>query len=405
MTPNTNEFHQYIQKQRWYRDKNHSLQSLNTLDSLSHNGLTFVVLEAIYDNAPSSIYFTLINQDNPSAHPQNSQYCQFLNYLTQKPVTHTSQGYIQCHNLSPIDNLTVESTHMLPPEQSNTLIQVNNHYLFKVYHQPTTSRESNILQHLNQFSSPLYPQIFANITYTSERLNINSSISLIEQFIPNQGNLWNYLPSLSDHNQLSIIQQLGKDTAQMHTHLQQFTQNKYWSLKNIDLYITNISHLISDLQNILDNNAIYNVQSKLQNIYNHFSLTSNLTIPILKTHGDYHLGQVLIDTDSNLFIIDFEGEPSQTREYLLPAQQDVTSMVRSLEYYQDCNNLSQDLTQIFVNSYYQHTSSNESLYSSHLFDLCYLYKLLYEIKYELNNRPNWLHIPLNKFNNKFQHRN
>ena len=55
---------------------------------------------------------------------------------------------------------------------------------------------------------------------------------------------------------------------------------------------------------------------------------------VIRAHGDYHLGQVLIAPDGYR-IIDFEGEPTATveeRRAHRPALRDVASMLRSLDH-------------------------------------------------------------------------
>ena len=55
---------------------------------------------------------------------------------------------------------------------------------------------------------------------------------------------------------------------------------------------------------------------------------------VIRAHGDYHLGQVLIAPDG-FRIIDFEGEPlasSEQRRAHRPALRDVASMLRSLDH-------------------------------------------------------------------------
>ena len=54
----------------------------------------------------------------------------------------------------------------------------------------------------------------------------------------------------------------------------------------------------------------------------------------IRVHGDYHLGQVLVQGD-DFFILDFEGEPESTirdRKVKQPALKDVAGLFRSFHY-------------------------------------------------------------------------
>jgi maltose alpha-D-glucosyltransferase/alpha-amylase len=144
----------------------------------------------------------------------------------------------------------------------------------------------------------------------------------------------------------------------------------------------------------------------------------------IRCHGDYHLGQVLF-TGKDFVIIDFEGEPtrplSQRRLKRSPLV-DVAGMLRSFSYAADTalfNELARGtvppertssleawarmwqawVSSAFLNEYLKTVGdagilpkSREEL--SLLLRVLLLEKALYEVGYELNNRPDWLRIPL-----------
>lgn len=141
----------------------------------------------------------------------------------------------------------------------------------------------------------------------------------------------------------------------------------------------------------------------------------------IRVHGDYHLGQVLF-AGNDFIIIDFEGEPMRPideRRAKRPAFQDLAGMIRSFHYaahaalLQDSSRSKEDLTRLttFGELWFHETSraflkaylrvagdapfvpksldERERLLRSFL-----LAKALYELRYELNNRPDWVRIPL-----------
>jgi len=144
----------------------------------------------------------------------------------------------------------------------------------------------------------------------------------------------------------------------------------------------------------------------------------------IRTHGDYHLGQVLW-TSKDFVILDFEGEPavslSERRLKRSPVR-DVAGMIRSFHYavYAGLHqhiargslppeNLSafepwalfwyNAVSAAFVRAYLQTVGQSGILPSvpEHLQVLLRAYllnKAMYEVGYELNNRPAWLGIPL-----------
>jgi len=141
----------------------------------------------------------------------------------------------------------------------------------------------------------------------------------------------------------------------------------------------------------------------------------------LKTryHGDYHLGQVLV-ASNDFIVIDFEGEPARalserTRKY--SPLRDVAGMLRSFNYArwtalrsvmhapEDGARLAPlaatwepQVRSAFLEAYDEATRGR-GLYPSFeavqgLLQLFELEKALYELRYEINNRPGWARIPL-----------
>lgn len=149
---------------------------------------------------------------------------------------------------------------------------------------------------------------------------------------------------------------------------------------------------------------------------------SRITAERIRFHGDYHLGQVLF-TGSDFMIIDFEGEParplSERREKTIGLR-DVAGMVRSFQYAGYASLFGQvpglpegnrNMIEAYAGLWYAWVSAtylrgyfatarNASFVpetqseSRLLLDAFLLHKALYEVAYELNNRPDWVVIPL-----------
>ena len=143
-----------------------------------------------------------------------------------------------------------------------------------------------------------------------------------------------------------------------------------------------------------------------------------------RVHGDYHLGQVLW-TGSDFVIIDFEGEPvrslKERREKHSPLK-DVTGMLRSFHYAAYAAMFSRITKDVvasesqagiegwadawhkwvsvaYLKEYLEVAGLGNFLPRNPadlrtLFDIYLLEKAVYELIYELNNRPDWVRIPL-----------
>jgi maltokinase len=129
----------------------------------------------------------------------------------------------------------------------------------------------------------------------------------------------------------------------------------------------------------------------------------------IRVHGDLHLGQVLRTKDEWL-VFDFEGEPSrslaQRREKYSPLK-DVAGMLRSFSYAGAAVELEGSprtdrvpkARAAFLDGYLAEIQGSGLLPDKDedvlgLLHGMELEKLLYEIRYEVNNRPDWAKIPV-----------
>jgi maltose alpha-D-glucosyltransferase / alpha-amylase len=149
-----------------------------------------------------------------------------------------------------------------------------------------------------------------------------------------------------------------------------------------------------------------------------------ITAMRIRCHGDFHLGQVL-HTGNDFVIIDYEGEPTRSineRQIKASPFRDLAGMIRSFDY--ACYSALADqiaglsrghdelqrlrgwmqfwtawTSAAFLKSYMAVAHGQSFLPASQeesqtLLDVYLLEKALYELRYELNNRPEWSRIPL-----------
>lgn len=141
----------------------------------------------------------------------------------------------------------------------------------------------------------------------------------------------------------------------------------------------------------------------------------------IRNHGDFHLGQVLF-TGKDFVILDFEGEPARSfseRRLKRSPLRDVAGMIRSFHYAaysalilndqyskEDVNTLTPWAEQwyhymsgFYVKAYLETVKGRGFIPDDKddlavLLETYLLEKAIYELNYELNNRPDWVMIPL-----------
>jgi maltose alpha-D-glucosyltransferase/alpha-amylase len=152
--------------------------------------------------------------------------------------------------------------------------------------------------------------------------------------------------------------------------------------------------------------------------------TEKIDVSRIRIHGDYHLGQVLF-TGNDFVVIDFEGEPQRPlseRRIKRLALRDVAGMLRSFQYTtlmalraaidtglgeaEHAEELAgwadavyRWLGSAFLRGYLETVEGSNLVPEDKrqlrwLLDALLLDKAAYELEYELNNRPDWVEIPL-----------
>jgi maltose alpha-D-glucosyltransferase/alpha-amylase len=158
------------------------------------------------------------------------------------------------------------------------------------------------------------------------------------------------------------------------------------------------------------------ILQRLKQIYDH-----KIEVTKIRIHGDYHLGQVLF-TGKDFLILDFEGEPARgysERRLKYSALRDVAGMIRSLHYAAygslllDNQIRKEDIDKLlpyteqwfhymsgfFMEAYLKTAAAapfvpREKTDLQILMQTFLLQKAIYELNYELNNRPGWVLVPL-----------
>jgi maltose alpha-D-glucosyltransferase/alpha-amylase len=205
-----------------------------------------------------------------------------------------------------------------------------------------------------------------------------------------------------------------------------YQRSVYQSMRNL---LGRVMRLLSSRMKFLPKELVPNAQTVLRQkdlIGARFEdfLKHRLSVVRQRTHGDLHLGQ-LLHTGNDFFIIDFEGEPARPlteRRRKRSALRDTAGMLRSFEYaaYSEMTHQLQvgalgnaDFKTMepwtvfwqtwcswaFLRGYLETANGTAVLPKDPeelrvLLDAFSLEKAIYELGYELDNRPNWVFIPL-----------
>lgn len=344
---------------------------------------------------------------------------------------------------------SLTASRLSSAEQSNSAVIYGDALLVKVFRKlrPGINPDieiSRFLTELGAFSH--FPALLADLMYrapTGDRF----AVAMMLPFVPNRGDAWEYLQARLGEmlrgesvelDTIAPLRLLGRRTGQLHTalashpSLEAFAPEPASSVDAshwIAALETSIRATFIELERQIDRlptplaqvtSALIADQTALLERAQGFTALTG--IAKIRVHGDFHLGQVLVTPDEDFVILDFEGEPTrpifERREKTSPLK-DVAGMLRSIAYARaaavndlpdeasrtaaadQLANWEADARGAFLAGYREETLEKGMSFvpaDQVAFDAALsaweLDKALYEVNYELNNRPNWLPIPL-----------
>ncbi len=281
-----------------------------------------------------------------------------------------------------------------------------------------------------------------------------ATLALLQGFVPNQGDGWTYTldylvrhleerrgataPAAEDLHgaYLSLVQVLGARTAELHCALAQRSSDAAFDPEPaVDADFERWAQAVradarTTLELLADRRAQLpapcgepadRVLAAKERLVERATRAAAPAQGMLKTryHGDYHLGQVLL-ANNDFILIDFEGEPARPlaeRRSKHSALRDVAGMLRSFDYARwgalerashpaetdaVLDSLAAEWERAARKAFLEawtagtragglYAASDDALRVCKLFEL---EKALYELRYEIQNRPAWARIPL-----------
>jgi len=367
-------------------------------------------------------------------------------------------------------------------EQSNTSLRFGDRFLLKLFRRPVDGINPDLevgrfLTERTKFANS--PAVVGHLEYRDGGLPPRT-IGVLHAYVPNQGDAWSFTtdqveryferavirhregtpPPLPAGTALDLVDQspppevlemfggyqetarlLGQRTAELHLALAshadvpEFAPEPFTTLYQRSLYqsMRNLcGSVFRQLEGNLDalpKNAaasaedVLALQPKVLRAYRTI-VDHRIGATRIRTHGDYHLGQVLV-SGKDFIIIDFEGEPARPvgeRRLKRSPLRDVAGMLRSFEYAaysvvltRVTGRIARDdelpalrtwadvwhlwASSAFLKAYLEAADGASFLPRGRdelgrLLTAYLLEKAVYELGYELNHRPDWTWIPM-----------
>jgi trehalose synthase-fused probable maltokinase len=423
----------YLRNQRWFAGKAWPIKSVSVVDHArlelpGGRDFTLAVVEVIYELGHPDRYLLPVEslgEGVQDAFEDVEALRALFNLIREKRVVPSASGQLRGEWLDTPEGLMALPSPVpvrrLQVEQSNTSVVVAEKVIFKV------------IRKLEAGINPEYEVGRFLATKTSFRATptllgalqsegpAGATLAVVHRYIPNVTDGWRYTlehfrrgPRLTEAF-LGELRGLGQRLGELHHALGSSTDDPAFSSEPIlaeDLQRWSAS-IVGEMGVTLNDASrqFPDLEGRREGLIGHARQLAHVppSGQKIRIHGDLHLGQVL-RTEGDWLLFDFEGEPgrsfAQRREKYSPLR-DVAGMLRSFDYAEATVQLEgqaagehvEPARRAFLEGYRATTrgaaflpGDDASFHS--MLDAFELEKMLYEVRYELQNRPDWVRIPV-----------
>ena len=434
----------WITKQRWYASKTRAVTGIEIVEEVAlrhHPTLVLALAQARFAQGTHELYQLPLgiarHGEDDHAHEPIGEAGELVAYDAVPDPVHarellrriaeggdlpTAEGMFSFRRVE--DGITVTDDMPVRPvgvEQSNSSLVFGDRHVLKVFRkiEPGINPELELLRFLTAHGFPNIAALHG--WYEYEGTALAGTLGVAQEFVPDATDGWTMAldeaVSVPDRF-LEQLGQLGSATAQMHTVLASDAGDPAFSPEEpsqeaISLLTATIDEDIERMFLILpDDDQLEPIVGRGEDVRERLAARAQVGISgkQIRIHGDYHLGQTLW-SPRGWVILDFEGEPArplpERRQKRSPLR-DVASMLRSFAYVSSAverqrgtpapTDFEQRARLSFLDSYFNEVDptllpAGEAAIQN-LLAIFELEKAIYELRYELDNRPDWVAIPV-----------
>jgi maltokinase len=422
----------YVTRQRWYGAKSRAVSHSEVLDTVTirqaEPRLALALVELRYETGAHDIYQLLFSglDDGPSFDGLAEDPGPVREIVSAMRAGLTLQGTQGAVEFRPAEDFTALGRELGPArlvdsEQSNSSVVFDESLILKIFRrlEPGINPELELVRFLGEHGFRNIPSLGGWYTYSGGPLA--ATLGLLQEFVAAGVNGWELaLDELADSPErfLDRLGRLGEVTGHMHSVLGSDAADPAFapeepSVESLGLLTATVDEEIARVFLSLpeDDERIAPILGRGEEVREQLRLLAHAGSSgrVIRTHGDYHLGQTLHD-GRDWILLDFEGEPARTlveRRRKRSPLRDVAGMLRSFAYATTAAELTRETNVAedweerararFLEGYFE--TVDPTLLPSgepaieRLLAVFELEKAVYELRYELDNRPDWVRIP------------
>ena len=417
---------EFVREQRWFGSKSRQVSHASVIDRAmlrdTDPALELQLVEVRFDTGTHETYQLLVDGGlDALSDPQ--QVRELVNMIRSGSKLPADDGIVEFGAVEGLAGLGQElrEARSVGAEQTNTSIVFDEELILKVFRrlEAGINPELELLRFLTERDFENIAQLAGWYAYSGRPMD--ATLGILQQFISDGLDGFALaLDSMADDSEsfLGSLHRLGEATAQMHTLLGSDLSDPTFapespSSESLGLLTATIDDEIESLWFELpeDSEDVAPIRGRGEEVRDRLRLWTQVggTGKVIRHHGDFHLGQTLWASD-HWVIIDFEGEPARSlpeRRRKRSPLRDVAGMLRSFSYAASAAQLLRGIEPPpgweakaraeFLAGY--RSTIDPSLVPSgaaldKLLAVFELEKAVYELRYELNHRPDWLRIPV-----------
>jgi len=403
----------FVSRQRWYGAKSRTVNDSEIRDTIAVGPAELVLVELTYDTGARDVYQLFSGDETEAAQ-------ELVTAMRANAPLPGSSGSVTFHRAADIPEPGV--ARLIGSEQSNTSVVLDEALILKIFRrlEPGPNPELEVLRFLAAHGFQNVPTLAGWYEYSSEPLT--ATLGLLQEFIAGASDGWELALDeivAAPERFLDRLGRLGEVTAQLHTALASDPDDPAFcpeepSVEALALLTATVDEEIARVFDSLpaDDERLAPIFGRGEEVREQlrFLTHAGSTGRVIRTHGDFHLGQTLVN-GNDWVLLDFEGEPARAlaeRRRKRSALRDVAGMLRSFTYAASAAELLRGATvpqeweerarRRFLDSYLAAVDPTllpaDDAAIERLLAVFELEKAVYELRYELDNRPEWVGIPV-----------
>jgi maltokinase len=434
---------EWLLDRRWFGSKARDVAQLNVLDVVSiHEGppaLAAALVEARFPGGTHDVYQLVLGM-RPEGFDEavvaqvggitvydafaDPDACDLLGGLLREGAEiHGEHARVEFHWLEGLDPPRPgASVRPMGAEQSNTSIVFDDALVLKAFRRVEAgdNPELEMLRFLSDKGFPNIAPLGGWYQYEGELMD--ATFGVVQRFIHGARDGWELaLDELGTDPERFVtrLRELGAVIGNMHTVLASDASDPAFapeepSDESLALLTATIDEDIErQFLELPDVEAVAPIAGHAAEVRDRLQLLSHVGARgrLIRHHGDLHLGQTMLSGDATWIVLDFEGEPARPlleRRRKRSPLRDVAGMLRSFAYAASASDLQRGrpapegweerAREAFLAGYLETVDPvllpPGEAPTRTLLSIFELEKAMYELRYELNNRPDWVSIPV-----------